>query len=171
MKTRVTLVFLFLACLSFAQNEKELKEITDKVIKIDEKAFEVNNDSISTIQESGALTKKSFLFFKKTIGGYHFNSYSKKNDTLVLKVEEFYSYKNGTNITESYYFSDNRLIKYHYLKEKNLINLDFEKLEEANVFFKNDKVIKQEVFGNTNKTNEQIIQKAHENKSTVLKND
>jgi hypothetical protein len=167
MRTRMTILFLFVLCLSFSQTKEQLKEITDKVIKIDGKTSQINRDSISTIQASGKLTKKTFLFFNKTIGSYHFTSHSIKNDTLVLKVEELYSYKNGINITETYYFSDNELIKYHYIETKNS-DSNIRKIKEVNAFFKKNKAINKEVFENINKTSEQVVQQAYTNKKSVL---
>lgn len=102
----------------------------------------VKNDFYHIIQASGRIDKKVMGLFKKQIGCL--SSDVIYHDTLIYSIENVYSYKkDNKTLSETFYYMDNRLIK--YIKQLSInpdLNPDVILKHKIIAYFNKNKLIK-----------------------------
>jgi len=102
-----------------------------------------NNKSWKTINSDGIVEKKILLFIKKQIGGFSSTSFSKDTFVYVINHNLYYR-KDNKNIETTYFFENNKLVKYHSIETRNEKEINEDSLKvfyEINAYFDNSRLI------------------------------
>ena len=160
---RILLVFL-LICF-FSKNAFGQETDLEKIVIIDSLISVIpenpsKDSSFKIIQSSGLIWKRSLLFFKKQIGGFHEIVIYKEGNIYLVKIIE--KIKN-TSTVQNYYFNHNQLIRYNERRER------LEKKEliidnEISAYFDSDRPIV--ITGNENLIVDEILEFSEERKSS-----
>lgn len=134
--TKKICILIFLISISVIGQNSE----NSRIVEIDSliSSIPINpekNDKFSQIQSSGLISKKSWIFFNKTIGSFHEDViYKGKSIYLIKKYTEYKS-----EVYEEYYYYENgKLIKY----VKNFWDSQDETDNEIySVYFENNNII------------------------------
>jgi len=132
---KIVLLFILSFSFSFGQNI-----VFKKIAEIDSLCSSINKlkkSEYKTLQSSGVIKKKKFIFFNKTVGGFNQDVTFANNKILKITYVEFLKDKVKN---ERFYFSDNKLVKYEI---RTFDKTEIEKSEiNSNAYFENEKLIK-----------------------------
>ena len=104
---RIIIILILITSNSFGQNID-----SEKIAEIDSIFSSINRlkrSEYKTFKSSGYIKKRKFIFFKKTIGSFNEDVIYIDDEILKITHTEFL---NKELKNESYYYSNNKLIKY-----------------------------------------------------------
>ena len=135
MTKKICILIFFISISVIGQNSKNLRVVEiDSLISL----IPINpakNDEFSQIQSSGLISKKSWIFFNKTIGSFNQDVIYKDNLLYLIKI---YTENKNDAINEFYYYENGKLIKY----KKKLSDIENEtNCEIYSVYIQNDSIL------------------------------
>ncbi|EDM42846.1 hypothetical protein SCB49_14725 [unidentified eubacterium SCB49] len=134
--TKKICILIFLISISVIGQNSE----NTRVVEIDSliSLIPINpdkNDEFNQIQSSGLISKKSWIFFNKTIGSFHEDVIYK--DKSIYLIKKYTEYKSEV-YEEYFYYENDKLIKY---VKKLWISQDETDNEINSAYFENNNIV------------------------------